>query len=109
MVVAATLTEADVHRLASEAFTHAPDPWRAPEIHVRAAPNFEGEDALYVTAVFPDELGHPSVSQRVDVQIQLGDQLSSHGDQRFVYLSVLSRAEFIEMRDLEAEGPLDAA
>ena len=103
------LSDGEVVRLALEAFRDAPEPWQSPETLLRAEADFGGDDALYVTAVFPNEVPHLNGSQRVDIQIALGDLLIAHNDHRLVYLSVLTRSDLKALRALEAETPSDAA
>ena len=108
-MASAILTDGEVLRLARDTFQDAPEPWRRPEIIVRAAADFGGDDALYITAVYPDGVDHLSGSRRVDLQIALGDRLRSHDDHRLIYLSALTRSDVSELRALEAEIPSDAS
>ena len=108
MTTLSVLSDEEVQKLADGVFSQADERWNTPDLIVRATPNFDGEEALYITAVFPDGVDRPDGPRQIELQSELGRSLLARGDQRFAYLSALTRSDFEELRHLEAEHLPDA-
>lgn len=104
MTVLSVLSEEEVGAIATEVFTRHATLNARPDLVIEAKPSFEGDDALYVTAVYPDDVHRPNASMRAELRQEIGQKLLEKGDFRFVFLSTLSRSDQNELLSPEAEG-----
>ena len=103
------LSDVDVSKLAKEVFRQATERWPMPELVVQAAPSFDGDDAIYVTAIFADDARRPDGPHQIELQSELGKLLLAHGDNRLAYLSAYSRSGLDELKHLQSEDLQDDA